>query len=156
CFFGVSTAETAVAQSRETGVIKGVIQLGGGSDGLGVVQVRLESSGRLIREQPSGNRQFEFANVPPGSYTVLVTASGFDDAATRVSVPVEEPVVVTMHRKADINQSPLKTISAYEYQIPKSARKEFTIAQDAAHKNDCTGAIQHIQSALAIFEQYAA
>jgi tetratricopeptide (TPR) repeat protein len=101
--------------------------------------------------------RFIVAGVVFTIFTTLIEAGVTQSREAPVNVLVEDSIVaVTLTPKAVGSRNAIQTVSVFEYQVPKTARKEFTKAEDAAHNADCPDAIEHLKAALAIFERYAA
>ncbi|HET6892826.1 MAG TPA: tetratricopeptide repeat protein, partial [Pyrinomonadaceae bacterium] len=107
--------------------------------------------------------QFEFPELPPGSYQLEVEPADrdqFDVSSESVQVFRGMPAVVSHTLKAKQGAPKAnkhgKTVSVTELDstIPKSARKEFEKATTASQKGDADQAISHLRKAIAIHPNF--
>lgn len=98
---------------------------------------------------------FEFVDLAPGSYTVIIHTAAYETVARDVHLPDEFQIWVELQPRRRVDLENHLTAAVTEYQVPKSARRQFAEAQKKARKNDCTGALDHLKKALDIFAQYA-
>lgn len=143
------------AQNRESFSLTGRVQTGGRRAITDVVRIHLEGSRGFARDQSTSDGRFVFEGLSAGSYTVHASSEGFEDATLQVVVPVEDDVTVVLLRSTMVTPNGSPLISAFDFAIPRIARKEFEAGQQAAQKGDCSKALDHLQKATGMFEQYA-
>ncbi|MBI4472684.1 MAG: tetratricopeptide repeat protein [Acidobacteria bacterium] len=109
-----------------------------------------------VQTNLSGN--FEFRNVPAGSYYVRVEVQGFEETVQRVEVPAfDRRVVIQLVRKAntlpveiDVNPPHEVPVTSSELNIPEDAAREYQQALTDVRKGKWSRAISGFRRALSI------
>ena len=135
--------------------LSGRVQAAGGPQPDGVVRAQLQRFGHVVHERYSSNGMFQFWDVAPGRYTLMVQAPDYETATMTVSIPEDFEVVIELRRRKSARPQGSPTISVREYQAPKSARQQFDKGRRKAQENDCASALDHLNEAIEIFSQYA-
>ncbi|HVG30117.1 MAG TPA: tetratricopeptide repeat protein [Pyrinomonadaceae bacterium] len=157
------TGKTTSSTGKNMGRIRGSVLLPNGAPINQPVKLALQTertSGTVIYTDYQG--QFEFKNVPVGSYQIEVEADWqrFEVTTLRVQVYEDMPSVVTITLKEkpskDAAVSGARTVSVGELDknVPKEARKEFERATKAAAEAKPADAIAHLQKAVALYPDF--
>lgn len=116
-----------------------------------------------LAETFSADGMAQFPNVPPGFYILRVTGGTIEDTKTaRFEVTIPSTTVQFVHVKLKSGARPAGagskqgTVSAYDLNIPKKAREEFTKAAECMQHADWKQASAHLDKAVSIYPQYAA
>jgi Flp pilus assembly protein TadD len=141
----------------QSGSVSGKLQDANGSS-LKDVRVDLcNQNGTIVNTaytDRSGN--FEFAEVPSGSYSVMATA-GIHQVRERVDVSGWSNFVslsLPVDGKPDdgVNGN---SITVAQYRVPGKARDEYRKSHEAVEKGKLEDAGKHLEKALAIYPDYA-
>jgi len=111
-----------------------------------------------VRTDDSGN--FRFSNLPPGNYTVTVKGTEAFEAETEsISMGKESSagqsftVVLNLRnkgtKKGDLSANP------FFANVPKEAVKKYQEAAESVKKNDLKAAVAFLDSAIAIYPDFA-
>src|SRR5438093_2688029 len=92
--------------------------------------------------------RFRFANVIPGSYTILAVASGYESKTVELNFVTGLPFEIQLTKTVDRANPAEPVISLRDYMIPVSARKEFDRARREIKRDDCGKAIGHLENGL--------
>jgi tetratricopeptide (TPR) repeat protein len=117
-----------------------------------------------VAETLSSDGMAQFPNVPPGFYILRVSGVTIEDAQTaRFEVPaIAATTVQFVHVKLNSVAGPAGagstqgTVSAYDLNIPKKAREEFTKGAESMQRTEWKKASAHLDKAVSIYPQYAA
>jgi len=90
--------------------------------------------------------------VDPGHYTISVSVDGYNPLAIVVDQGDQKRVDLELRRTPAPPQL-RGTVSVGEYLMPKTARKEFDLAQKDIQRQDCLSAIAHLESGLRLYAQ---
>src|ERR1051325_592181 len=103
-FAQTATAGAAAAQqSPSAGAVRGNVRLADGGAALNNVIVNIVQLKRSTETDDAG--AYEFTNVPPGTYTVLVHLEGFPDQTRKVTVGAgSAPTLDFQMRLTNINE----------------------------------------------------
>jgi Flp pilus assembly protein TadD len=127
------------------------------------IRVKLTSlSGPVDQGVPDERCVVEFSNVPMGNYRVTVTGMGFSTVDTNVVADLPEPQVVEVKitrsdgfdGRVASSSSPFAALA--DLRVPTSARKQYEKAKQSAAKKDWAKAMEKLNSAIAIYPNYAA
>ena len=143
------------AQSRSGLAVSGRVSFLGAAQPIGAIRVELQRLGLTIQEQVSFDDRFEFSEVLPGSYTVVIHAADYATVTRDIQVPGDYEVRVQLRPSRGVEAEDYRTASVAEYQVPGSARRQFKSAQKKLRRDDCPGALEHLRKAIEIFGAYA-
>lgn len=124
----------------------------------GELAVELNSQGRRIDKAfTMQDGRFEFRDVPPGHYELLITTA-HGEPVRREFVSIRDdgaPVVVRLDKREE--SKPLSgavSLRRLMGRVPDKARKEFERSQRAAEKGAIHTSIEHLRKAIAIHPDY--
>lgn len=83
--------ETVTITSLEQGTIQIIVEPDD-ADVIEDAEVELSGEGRLAQQTTGSDSSVTFENVTPGTYTITVTAGGYDDASATVSIDWAEDI----------------------------------------------------------------
>src|SRR5215813_8938321 len=69
-----------------------------------------------------------------------------------ISIPDDSFLLIDLRSRA---KSLVPTISVFEVQTPRAARRQYELAQENIRKGDCDRGLQHLAEAIRIFSKYA-
>jgi tetratricopeptide (TPR) repeat protein len=150
-----STAVICHAQRDHLTTLTGQLRTFGGGRPAGVVRVQLQRLGYTVQEYFSADGAFQFSKVLPGRYTVVAEAVGYETATLTVDEPGDLEIVVLLRPSALGPPGEPAISSVLEYQIPRSARRQFEMGKQKLRKDDCVRALEHLNEAVRIFAKYA-
>jgi len=132
-------------------------------DGINGVQLDLHglTGGSLSTTFTSGNGNFNFANVPAGSYSVELQAAGYDGSSQDVEVSFG-PVIGVQMEMRKVGQSEIgrivggsPTVSARELSIPRKAHEAMLKGMQLLYqKEDFQGSLNQFQRAIKAYPNY--
>ena len=107
----------------------------------------------VIRVDVDRDGEFEFRNVRPGSYWVMVSLTGFQDIRRSVEVRPsladgDGRISVRVELPADSRDPSQQTVSVGQLEIPPEALREYRRARDAG--GDIGKVREHLQRAIEI------
>ena len=107
----------------------------------------------VIRVDVDRDGEFEFRNVRPGSYWVMVSLTGFQDIRRSVEVRPsladgDGRISVRVELPADSRDPSQQTVSVGQLEIPPEAIREYRRARDAG--GDIEKVREHLQRAIEI------
>lgn len=121
------------------------------------------SGARIAQGFTNQECEVDFANVPAGSYRVIVSGPGIensDSGAFSVEPLIRQDLEVAVKHVGQANQngtivsaSPFVTVG--DLSIPEGARKEFDKANQLIARDNWQKAIARLNKAIAIYPQYA-
>ena len=76
--------------------LRGIIKMKGGGDPRAVVRVQLKRLGTTVQEAYPREGRFEFLDLAPGRYTLVVEASGYESVIRDVDIPGEWFTIVEL------------------------------------------------------------
>ncbi len=121
----------------------------------------LSASGiRVADGYTNGQCVVSFPNLVPGSYRVVVSATGTEhgDASFNLASGFSEDVDVPVKAEGgqqDPTYSRMPLVSTTDLRIPDAARKEFDKATDSMAKENWKQASERLKKAIDIYPQYA-
>jgi Flp pilus assembly protein TadD len=105
----------------------------------------------------------EFTRVPVGSYHVVVTGEGIEEADSGLFEvdrrKTSQDLFITVRRSNEANSNQMgpgsHSVAAVDLNVPDSARKEFDGASKAMAGQEWAKAIRRLKRAISIYPQYA-
>jgi tetratricopeptide (TPR) repeat protein len=116
-----------------------------------ILTAQLVASGYTV---PNGS--FEFANLPPGNYEIVVT-QGVNEARQRVDLNQMAGGVhlIIGSDTAYASVGDKSAVSISQLKVPEKARKLFAKAEEAFRKQNLSQAREQLEKALQAFPNYA-
>jgi tetratricopeptide (TPR) repeat protein len=105
----------------------------------------------------------EFTRVLVGSYHVVVTGEGIEEADSGVFEvdrrKISQDLFITVRRTNEANSNQMgpgsPSVAAVDLNVPDSARKEFEKANEDMDRHDWTSALQRLNRAISAYPHYA-
>jgi tetratricopeptide (TPR) repeat protein len=133
------------------------------------IAVNLERSmQRVATAYTDGVADFEFRNLPAGSYTVVVQLEGYEDVrqnievynsagrVATVSIMMTKNVILVRNRNSGFegDDPDVIDVAAIKSNFPKKAVQQYEKAIEATRKGDAAKAIQMLEEATKIAPQF--
>jgi len=118
------------------------------------VRVQMQQLGMTLQEQFTRDGRFSFLAPEAGRYSLLVEIPGRPVESMEIEVPGANEIVIQLRDDGAERRQTGVVSSILDYQVPRSARREFESARKKARKGDCAGAIERLQKAVRIFPEY--
>jgi Flp pilus assembly protein TadD len=121
-------------------------------------QVRLEGSAMMLETVTDGTGRFLFFGLEPGTYTLVVQATGFEAArlpALVASMDTNSTVIRLRPAREPSRASSQPEVSVRQLQVPAKARKAFEKGcAELYEKNKPRESVVHFRKALDIYPDY--
>lgn len=159
--FPVTLGNTATAVQRRTFSVKGWVAEGQSHRRIESVRVELHTiTGTIVGETFTGaNGDFEFDNIPPGTYTLVAVPMEYESVTQQIQV-LYGPLwglEVELHKPDETvggSQEGGK-VSVRELSIPHKAQDAMQKGMDLLYrKSDYRGSIKQFQSAVQAYPDY--
>lgn len=144
------------AQARP--VIAGSVRIREGNSGQPVlVQLHSEFGGVVARVTASSSGRFEFFNVPPGRYDLVVDMTGYKPYRMRVEYvmgPVEGLLIDLVPDGKESEPGPGPAVSLRVLQAPPKARQEYERGMESVSRKRFEEGAQHFRRAIEWFPDF--
>jgi len=132
--------------------LRGIVKVTAGNEVPAVVRVQLRILSAIVREAFPSEGRFEFLNLAPGRYTIVVEAPGYETVTREVDVPGEWLTVLELQPRLG-NTHKTEVLPIWNFKIPDSARRQLA-AGARLMGTDCNEAIEHMRKAVRIYAAY--
>lgn len=124
--------------AQATGKISGTVYFGGDNTVMHQVSVQIVELKRNVVTDDSGH--YEFANVPPGKYTVLAHQEGFGDSSQKIQVNAGTPATVDFVLQiAGVKEQVTVTASGAEQSVFESIASVSTVDSNLISQRAAVG-----------------
>ena len=116
------------------------------------VRIQLQKSGMTLQETFARENRFEFPNVEGGSYTLVVSASGYDTVQQEVNVPDDWVLIELRPPRNSARRA--EAVPVWALKVPESALHQFEAAKKNILEHNCVDALSHLRKAVHAYAEY--
>ncbi len=146
-------AGTISAGQQVTQSLRGMVRLKSAAAAPPYIRIRLMNRGETAAETFLRDGRFEFINLGPGRYTLVVEAAGFETVNQDVIMPDDWFTFIELRANAR-SAGKAEVLPVWEMKIPEVARRQFAAGREKLMQDHCDEALIPLRKAIGKYAEY--